>query len=103
MATRSELIDLAVSEGLDPEEADELTDEELADMYGEPMPLGDPEEFALVQDQGSFDEPVKEEVYEEPSDLGTEELQTRARQIVEGVNRPRDRFPWEVPPPRRKK
>ena len=94
MATREELVDHAVSQGLDPEEADELTDSELVDLYGEPD--------ADYQDQGSLDQPVQStEPTEAASDVGTEELREEARRIVTGKNRPREPFPWEVPPPRR--
>jgi hypothetical protein len=96
MATRTELINLAITEGLDPEDADSLTDEELVDLYGEP-------EDVSYQDQGSLDAPIQADVPSEvASDIGTEELREEAsRRVADGVNRQRERFPWELPPPRR--
>lgn len=57
-----------------------------------------------IQDQGSLDEPVKSSEPEDEvaQDLGTPELRREAaRRLAGGVNKPRERFPWEVPPPGR--
>lgn len=57
-----------------------------------------------MQDQGSLDEPVKvsEPEDEVAADLGTPELRREAaRRMNTGVNKPREPFPWEVPPPGR--
>ena len=64
---------------------------------------GEDAEDAGFQDQGSLDQPVQstDDETETAQDLGTPELREEAARRVSGVNQPRDRFPWEVPPPRR--
>lgn len=86
-------VDHAVAEGLDEEEAEGFTRDELAEMFT-------PE--VEYQDQGSLDEPVQStEPVEAAADVGTDELRDDARERVRsGQNRAREPFPWEGPPPR---
>lgn len=85
MATREELVDRAVAAGIDPDEVDELTDEEL-------LELGDEVDY---QDQGSFDQPVQvDDPQEAAAEVGTPELR-KVAQRRSGVNQPRVPFPWE--------
>ena len=94
MAMREKLVEYAVSQGLNPDEADELTEDELVDLYGDPD--------ADYQDQGSLDQPVQStRPTEAAGGVGTEELREEARRVVTGKNRSRAPFPWEAPPPRR--
>lgn len=97
-ASRDEMIDLAVSEGLELDEAEALSDKELADMLD-----GDVVEFDIeYQDQGSYDAPVQTDTAqtEVASDVGTAELREEAARRVSGINVPREPFPWEGNPPR---
>jgi len=92
MATRSELVDMAVAAGLDEDEVEELTDEEL-------LELGDEVDY---QDQGSLDQPVQvDDPQEAAAEVGTPELRSAAR-LRSGVNQRREPFPWEVGPPKRR-
>lgn len=118
-ATKGEWIDYAIEQGLDRDDVAGMSRSEIADLFIEdvqaepPKPEPDPpQEKAApspqeeaIQDQGSLDQPVQSTAKpaEASAGVGTPELREEARRRVtsrhNGVNNPREPFPWEGYPP----